>query len=282
MREHCKTQHKYDPCPNIGSQKGASNIGNGTRSVIGGSSSSQQNKVRVPLAVERFMSMMTESLKFRELAIGNTTPKSTRDLMSSPESTINYMLDNYVIVRKRLISGISGYFCKKCLTFQFQYIKDIGFDLTAEERHRCMVDRVSQVDSLQDRGLIQNHLYSESIQYLLNLTNSIFTDKKRVIVRSNFMSKHSETNHSRIQSFNVRNFHAPVIRMNFITPSHWAWSPIKSGKLGLTGTGLEEIIRNVGGTFAIILIQKGELSGYHLLWITRLASKNERNLSKLV
>jgi hypothetical protein len=90
------------------------------------------------------------------------------------------------------------------------------------------------------------------------------------MVDSSFRSEYSETNTSRIQYFKVGSFHAPVIRMDFITPSHWAWSPIKSGRLGLTDTGLADIIRKVGGTYAIISIQKGELSGYHLLYITRL------------
>ncbi len=94
-----------------------------------------------------------------------------------------------------------------------------------------------------------------------------------VIVHSSFRPEYSETNTSRMHSFKVGSFHTPVIRMDFITPSHWAWSPIKSGTLGLTDMGLEEIIRNVEGTYAIILIQKGDLSGYHLLYITRLSSE---------
>lgn len=275
MREHCRTQHKYDPSPNVGKQKSpfySSSKKNETRSRIGETSSSEHDKERLSIAVERFTKMMTESLKFRELATGHTTPQ-LGNLMSSGESAINYMLDTYVIVHKRQIAGISGYICINCLTFQFQYIKDVGFDLTAGERHRCMDGAVAQANSLQDGRSRQNQLYLESIPCLVNLTNSIFTGKKCVIVHSSFMPEYSESNTSRNQSFKVGSFHAPVIRMDSITPSHWAWSSIKSGTLGLTDMGLEEIIRNVEGTYAIILIQKGDLSGYHLLYITRLSSE---------
>ena len=96
-------------------------------------SSSERNKERLSIAVERFMKMITESLKFRELATRHSTPQLNWDLMNSAESAIDYMLNYYVIVHKRQIAGISGYFCINCLTFQFQYIKDIGFDLTAGE-----------------------------------------------------------------------------------------------------------------------------------------------------
>ena len=137
-----------------------------------------------------------------------------------------------------------------------------------------MDSMVAQANGLQDRRSRQNQLYLESIRCLVNLTNSIFTGKKCVIVDSSFRPEYSETNISIIHSFKVGSFHAPVIRMDFITPSHWAWSAIKSGTLGLTDTGLEEIIRNVGGTFAIIIIQKGYLSGYYLLYISRLSSQD--------
>jgi hypothetical protein len=219
------------------------------------------------------MKMITELLKFRELATGHTTPQLTWELMSSGESAINYMLDNYVIVHKSQIAGISGYICNNCLTFQFQYIKDVAFDLTAGERHRCTDGAIAQANRHQDRRSRQDQLYLESFLWLVNLTNSIFTGKKCVIVQSSFMPEYSESNSSRNQSFKVGSFHAPLIRMDNITPSHWAWSPIKSGTLGLTDIGLEEIIRNVGGTYAIILIQKGDLSGCHLLYITRLSSR---------
>jgi hypothetical protein len=273
MREHCRTQHKYDPSPNVGKQKSpfySSSKNNETRSRIEETSSSERNRERLSIAVERFMNMITESLKFRELATGHTTPHLKWDLMNSAESAIDYMLDNYVILHKRQIAGVSGYICNNCLTFQFQYIKDIGFDLTAAERHLCIESRVAQANGLQDqdRRSRQNQLYLESIRCLVSLTNSIFTGKKCVIVDSSFRPEYSETNISRTYSSKVGSFHAPVIRMDFITPSHWAWSPIKSGTVGLTNTGLEEIIRNVGGTFAIILIQKGDLSGCHLLYIS--------------
>jgi hypothetical protein len=52
MREHCRTQHKYDPSPNVSKQKSpyySSSKKNEIRSRIGETSSSEGNKERLSL-----------------------------------------------------------------------------------------------------------------------------------------------------------------------------------------------------------------------------------------
>jgi hypothetical protein len=243
MREHCKTQHKYDPDPTVESKS------------IG---SPQKTGELSETSRARFKSMMTESLLLRELAYGSAINESIWDRIKTADSAVNYMLNNYVIVQKRQIQGISGYTCNNCLTFHFRYIKDIGYDLTAGERHRCLVNRVTEAESLQDRGARQRQLHKESVRWLVKLSKSVFGLRKAVVVRS-----------TSPETFESTDFHAPLIELDFTDSSHWTWRPIHEHRLILNEKEVEEIMSHVGGTFAVISIKTGEFKGHHLLKIAR-------------
>ena len=47
-------------------------------------------------------------------------------LLGSIEHALDYLLANFVIVRKNEFRGISGYFCEKCLSFQYPFIRTSG------------------------------------------------------------------------------------------------------------------------------------------------------------
>ena len=117
-------------------------------------------------------------------------------------------------MRKKDISGISGHICDNCLTFQFQYIKDIGFGLTARERHRCIPSMVYEAIKLQDNITRHEHLRMQSYYSLTMLTNSIFMDNKYLVVDSNLTPP------------NLANLHLRLINFDSITHDHWAWMPI--------------------------------------------------------
>jgi hypothetical protein len=207
---------------------------------------------------------MTEMLRLRELELGHAINESTWDKMKSAESAVNYLLNNYVIIRKRQIQGISGYICNNCLTFHFQYIKDIGYDLTAKEEHHCLIDAVNKANSLENRDARRRELNSESLRWLVGLSKSVFGVHMEVVIRSNTP-----------ETFGSRDLHAPLIELDSIDSSHWAWTPISKDHISLDNEGLQEIINKLYGTFGVISINEGEFQGRHLLKITR-----EKSLKK--
>jgi hypothetical protein len=211
----------------------------------------------------KFQSKMTELLRLRELALGHAINESTWDKMKSAESAVNYLLSNYVIIRKRQIQGISGYTCNNCLTFHFQYIKDIDYDLTAEEKHHCLINAVNKANSLENRDARRRQLHSESLRWLVGLSNSVF-DVDTEVVRS--ISP---------ETFGSTDLHAPLIELDSIGSSHWAWVLIREDHMRLDNEGLQEIITKLYGTFGVISINEGEFQGRHLLKVTR-----EKSLKK--
>ena len=112
MREHCRTQHGYDPepipRPLPGRQRKTTDWINSTASA----------------PVEKFLKMMANS-RFQQTGIRDNTGEPIANSMGSIENALNYLLDNSVIVRKKEFQGISEYFCKKCLSFQYRYITPI-------------------------------------------------------------------------------------------------------------------------------------------------------------
>jgi len=63
--------------------------------------------------------MMANS-RFQQTGIRDNTGEPIANSMGSIENALNYLLDNFLIVRKREFQGISGYFCRKCLSFQYK------------------------------------------------------------------------------------------------------------------------------------------------------------------
>ena len=244
MREHCKTQHRFDPDPPLESYK---SIGNPRK--IGELSKT---------ARARFQSKMTELLRLRELACGHAINESTWDRMKSAESAVNYLLNNYIIIRKSQIQGISGYTCNDCLTFHFRYIKDPGYDLTAEERHHCLVNAVNKANSLENREDRRRQLHFESIRWLVGLSKSVFGMRMEVVIRS--ISP---------ETFGSTHLHAPLIELDSIDSSHWAWVLIREHHMSLDDERLQKIINKLYGTFGVISINEGEFQGRHLLKVTR-------------
>ena len=96
---------------------------------------------------------------------------------------------------------------------------------------------------LEDLKAIQNHILTQAVDYLLVLTNSLFIEKKYLLVESTLAP-----------AFLV-NLHAPLIELDFIYPDHWAWKPISSKKVGLTDIGLKNFLTRAGGTYAVIYVR---------------------------
>jgi hypothetical protein len=128
---------------------------------------SNTNVIHPSEAVNRFLKMMSNCLTFQDV-------RGRQSIMSSIENAIDYLTNNFVILKRKDIAGISGHVCNYCLSFQYQFIKDIGFDLTAQERHRCISFMVNMANRLEDLKARQNHIRTQAVDHLLGLTNSLF------------------------------------------------------------------------------------------------------------
>ena len=130
MREHCRTQHNFDPVPNPRSSPIRQ------RKTIGSSVNSRGQSTE-SASVEKFLKMMRDSVRFQQTGIRESPSMndSIADSMGSIENALSCLVDNFVIVSKKEFHGISGYFCKKCLSFQYKYVRNIWEEKTAKEEH---------------------------------------------------------------------------------------------------------------------------------------------------
>ena len=126
--------------------------------------------------------------------------------------------------------AISGHICNNCLSFQFRYIKDIGFDLTAREKHLCLTSRVNEANSLQNRFARQEYIRIQAYNSLAILANSIFMGKQHLVVKSI------------LTPADVTNLHLPLIKLDSITLNEWARVPISKELIPLSEIALKSYI----------------------------------------
>ena len=78
---------------------------------------------------------MSNSVRFQQTEIIQDKSEDLTNSLGSIEYALDYLLDNFVIVHKKEFHGISGYLCKKCLTFEYRYIKNIWEEEIAKDKH---------------------------------------------------------------------------------------------------------------------------------------------------
>jgi len=126
MREHCRTQHNYDPEPIP--RPSPIRLRKTTESVNSSVNATGLSTESAP--VEKFLKMMAYS-RFQQTRLRDSTGEPFANSVGPIENALNYLLDNFAIVRKKEFHGISGYYCEKCLSFQYRYIKNIEDESTA-------------------------------------------------------------------------------------------------------------------------------------------------------
>lgn len=249
MREHCRSQHDFDPMPKIAKQN-LTTVGQ--RQSVTGTIATRQSD-----AVQTFMKSMGEILTIQELGQNQNIHPPTRDSLGSMDNALNYLMDNYVLMRNTEVNGISGHICNNCLSFQYQYIKDIGFDLTAREKHQCLPFMVGEANSLQKK-FDKDYIRIQAYDSLAILANSIFMGKQHLVVNSTLTPKY------------VASLHVPRLKFHSITPTDWAWMPISKKIIALNDIALKSYIALMGEcTYALIVIESGVYSGYHLMYVKR-------------
>jgi hypothetical protein len=239
MRDHCRTQHGFDPMPNtFGNYAG----------------------IRKDGAYQRFLELMRNHVALEGLGTRRQIDKDLLNSIGEGNNALNYLMDNFVIMEKKEVKGISAYACDKCQLFQYKIIKDMGTELTAEEKHRCVHVDIDKVNQLQNKIARLKQIREQALDCLVKLTNWVWNGEKYLIGDSNLETEYPV-------KF-LQQFHAPRLNFRSITPNHWAWKTISEKKVKLSEIGLKDFIERTGGTYAIIFIQSGTYSGDHLIYVT--------------
>lgn len=118
--------------------------------------------------------------------------------LNSSTRELSNITSSFWLVPKDEIGGIIGYFCENCQAFELEFVRDIGYDKTAEARHYCHEDKVkirqkisaepSDITAREDVQVRELPFYIKSlnpnIQYLIAQDVS----KACNAVRNNFNS----------------------------------------------------------------------------------------------
>jgi hypothetical protein len=151
--------------------------------------------------------------------------------------TFKHLSQNYCMLRWSDISGISGHFCKRCITFEFIPIKDLGYDKTAWQRHVCKDERINAVEKFHDKKLVLNQLRLMSSYQMIALTNSWIPGKKKLV------SLELELSHW------TKNY--PLIRQFTLIPT-WLENLISRGANELNDQDLFRLVPAIMGTYTVI------------------------------
>ena len=243
MRAHCKGQHDYDPIPSKNPKKYG----------FFDDTEVDSNYYEAENAIYKVITMMKDFLKIQQLSRANAIAGRIR----SDVSYLNNLVDDYIIIRKRDIFGVSGYLCSRCLSFQFRYVMDIGRNLTAREKHRCDPEEVKISNTLGNTKQLYGDLVAKATDCLVTLTNSLFHGQVDVELVSNFSQ--------------FVNYNAPLIKLDNIALESWLPKLIQKRKIQLTDSGLRNYITRMKltGTYVKFLVNDGPYSGQYLMYLKR-------------
>ena len=141
-------------------------------------------------------------------------------------------------------------------SLDFQYIMHIREDGIRRDKHLHNPNMINEAFSLQNRSAKGQELRLEANQSLITLANSLFTGKVRLVVEPV------------LEATFIANFHGPVIKLDYLTSDHWAWSLIVNKVVGIDETSMNNFIVDMAGSFVLISVQNGSYSGHHLIYIS--------------
>lgn len=245
LRDHCKRKHKLDPFPvSSNSKKGFMT----------------ESDKKLDAALHRVRAALHESFMSKELKMGSKLGDNVSNLGIEP--AIKKVLDDHVLLSKKEVEGISGHFCEKCMTFDFSYIKRIGFESIQERKHICMNSALDKASCIKDKSIKDELIVDielKAIDHLCGLVISLFGPALRLVAtRFPFA----------VTAFPIGfGKYAPVIQTHSIERVGYDWleRSIRQGECTLSQLDLYQLIYNTRCTFLIVRIETGYGSGtYHL------------------
>ena len=173
----------------------------------------------------------------------------------NPVNILEKLLNDFAIVKKNEFKGISAYLCPDCLSLQLIYIKDLGKEWTAREKHTCQKERLAACGLIQERAAKYMDLFKKENDYLIELTNWMFPEKYLVV--------------QQISGIPVdKTFHAVWMQFNLISPTDWVWRPIVNRGVALTDSDVDAFVQGTQATYAIVLVSSGRYAGQYYMYVT--------------
>jgi hypothetical protein len=174
--------------------------------------------------------------------------------------------------------GLSGYLCRRCLTFDFIYIQHIGYDKTMYSRHRCDEKRVITPKNISTMNLPDLSKtwdqYNSAARQMLDRLNFVIPGKKYLVA----------IDQSSLFTFLESLMHPDVVKILLGIPDrfyfHTVTKELMSGWINkvVANTGnktsvedfeIMDFLRRVNSTFAIFEIPTDTSPRRILIKITR-------------
>lgn len=126
----------------------ASNTSNGP-----GHSSSEDPFFKGQSEIQKTMKAMKE---FNESVANNRTyslpnVEYLQRELNFRTAELSDIRSNYWLIHKSAIKGVTGFYCRRCMTFGFDYVKNLGYDMTYEARHVCDEVKVKSIHAVSIR-----------------------------------------------------------------------------------------------------------------------------------
>jgi hypothetical protein len=223
------------------------------------------SEVRSTGGVELMKNKLLSALMRESLRTGNYQILDVKSMSS--EETSRHLFDDYEVISKNWVQGISGYICPRCLTFDYRMVSAIGLDLTMVDIHVCTPQALAQVEVIKNKGCAEPNLLGDSTDALVDLAHSVFgpevslsADSRRNPVYSypnNYGNKHGK--------LGIGGFRAPVFKAESTQAYWWLEPAIKNKRIVLGKEDLWDFVFTVTGTYALFVIQDGSFAGIHRL-----------------
>jgi hypothetical protein len=257
---HINAMHQIDPFnKDLEIKRGSPQVGSTIERRLTNELSSHA-QVSISNTIEELATRIKEAAKLRALALG--LPIQNHVALS--EAGINDLLNNYVLIPKSEVHGISGYFCESCLTFQLSHISKAGADLTSFEKHTCVPAQRSQEQTLQDRTTQREILYRESVDSLLCYIKHLVHPRSYVTVLK--LPPNTVQQDSVSGQYRLVNFHAPLVVIHTNSPDYaWLTWIIRQNHLPVGQEILAPFVKKYLGTYVVVSIVNGILVGNFLI-----------------
>ena len=186
------------------------------------------------------------------------------------EDRLDHILDNFVLVPKHEIQGISAHFCKECLTFQYTYVKQIGTDQIAQEKHSCSA--INLVTALQNKDDRQKFLRREAVQSLMAMTKTMFPSN--LSIKCEYLSPAYVEERGDPPTLGLVDFHSPLFIINdFALYTEGTFGALIRDAINRTHFTIDDAmlkvcLRNSMGTFFVVFSNDPSFPGNYLISIS--------------
>jgi hypothetical protein len=177
--------------------------------------------------------------------------------------------DLYFPLPKGLVSGLSCHLCLDCLSKEPTIpIKDIGWDLTCEGRHRCRIPSSRPTNLAPENRSKLNQLVSQVLYDLSLCIGSWIPGRKLIVANKIALPNGQDESSSRTyirKEYDIPNkYHLEDVDFN---RSPWLRRLFDNGKIEPAPWELDDFCSYCVGTYAIFRILNGNSFQYYVVFL---------------